>query len=194
MSVYTPLDPVWANGPDGGTPMNATRLGHMEAGIEAVDDAVDALTTTVAGHTTTIGTHTSGIAALVSADTALDVRLDTIEANQQVNGDHIDHGATGLTETIDVAAGRVHTLLLDDTPVVLTITGWPATGTYGEVILVLTQDAGGSNLVTFPAAAKWPGGTDPVLTTAGNAIDIVKLWTVDGGTSIIGEVIGLNMS
>lgn len=36
---YTPQ--AWANGVGGNTPVNAARLGHMEAGIEALDEALD---------------------------------------------------------------------------------------------------------------------------------------------------------
>jgi hypothetical protein len=194
MSVYTPLDPPWANGPEGGTPVNATRLGHMETGIEDVDDALDALTTTVGGHTTTLGTLDTRVDDLESADTALDGRLDTLEASQNVNPDYLSHGVTGLTETIDVSAARVHQLVLDDTPVVLTINGWPTAGVVGEVVVILVQDAGGGNDVTWPAGTLWAGGAAPTLTAAGDAIDIVRLFSVDAGTTIFGEVIGLDMS
>lgn len=39
--LYTPQ--TWANGSGGGTPINATRLGHIETGINALDAAIQTL-------------------------------------------------------------------------------------------------------------------------------------------------------
>ncbi len=193
MSVYTPLSPAWANGPGGNTPVNAERLGHMEGGIEAVDDAVDALTTTVGGHTTTIGTHTTQITALGNADTALDGRLDVLEASQEVSPDALAHGVTGATETIDVSAARVHTITLD-ADCTLTINAWPTSGIMGEVIIVATQDGTGGWEITWPAAVLWPGGTEPTLTATAAGVDLIRLWTINAGATIYGQVLGLDMS
>lgn len=37
----------------------------------------------------------------------------------------------------------------------------------------LTQDAGGSKTMTWPASFKWPGGTVPTLSTGGDAVDLL---------------------
>jgi hypothetical protein len=37
----------------------------------------------------------------------------------------------------------------------------------------LTQDAGGSKTMSWPAAFKWPGGTAGVLSTAANSVDLL---------------------
>lgn len=37
----------------------------------------------------------------------------------------------------------------------------------------LTQDAGGSKTMTWPASFKWPGGTPGVLSTTANAVDLL---------------------
>lgn len=37
----------------------------------------------------------------------------------------------------------------------------------------LTQDAGGTNEITWPATFKWPGGTVPALSTGGDAVDLL---------------------
>ena len=37
----------------------------------------------------------------------------------------------------------------------------------------LTQDAGGSKTMTWPALFKWPGGTPGVLSTGANAVDLL---------------------
>lgn len=53
-----------------------------------------------------------------------------------------------------------------------------------NILLVLKQDSTGSRTVTWPAAVKWPGGTAPTLTTAGNSIDIIAFYY--DGTSYYG--------
>jgi hypothetical protein len=40
---------VWENGPDSPTPLNATRLNHIENGLESAHDTVDGLALAVAG-------------------------------------------------------------------------------------------------------------------------------------------------
>ncbi len=43
----------------------------------------------------------------------------------------------------------------------------------GSLTLILGQDNYGNRTVTWPSSVKWPGGTDPVLSTAPGYIDIV---------------------
>jgi len=61
-----------------------------------------------------------------------------------------------------------------------------------KLILVLAQDATGSRTVTWPAGTKWEGGTAPVLSSAGGAVDIVAF--ISDGTSFYGQVYGLSFS
>ena len=66
-----------------------------------------------------------------------------------------------------------------------TFIGSPATFTFtapakpGDLIMKLQQDdggIGGSNTVTWPATVKWPGGTAPTLSTAVDAIDLMRFY------------------
>ena len=52
----------------------------------------------------------------------------------------------------------------------------PASGAY---FLTLRLTNGGSAVVTWPTAFKWPGGSAPTLTAAG--VDLVTAVTDDGG-------------
>lgn len=52
-------------------------------------------------------------------------------------------------------------------------------------ILIVKQDAGGSKTLSFGSAYKFPGGTDPVLSTAANAIDIIAF--LSDGTNLYGS-------
>jgi hypothetical protein len=51
-------------------------------------------------------------------------------------------------------------------------------------ILIVKQDATGSRTLTFNSAYKFPGGTDPTLSTAANAVDILTF--ISDGTSLFG--------
>ena len=84
-------------------------------------------------------------------------------------------GNSGVAKTIDFSAGNQHSLTLTGN-VTLTFT---APAGPAELLLVLTQDATGSRLVTWPSTVDWAGGTAPTLTTTAAHIDIVKL-TFDG--------------
>jgi hypothetical protein len=50
--------------------------------------------------------------------------------------------------------------------------------------LIVKQDATGSRTLAFNSAYKFPGGTDPVVSTAGNAVDILTF--ISDGTSMYG--------
>lgn len=56
----------------------------------------------------------------------------------------------------------------------------------GTYILFIIQDATGSRTLAYNAAYKFPGGNDPVLSTAANSIDIITF--VSDGTSMYGAI------
>lgn len=60
----------------------------------------------------------------------------------------------------------------------LSFTNPPASGKFVAFVLELTNPGGS---VTWPASVKWPGGAAPAFTGAG--VDIVSLYTRDGGTT-----------
>jgi hypothetical protein len=47
---------------------------------------------------------------------------------------------------------------------------------------------------TFPAAVKWDGGVMPPETITNYAIDVWSVWTIDGGSTGIGELVRKNVS
>ena len=73
--------------------------------------------------------------------------------------------------------------------VTFTFTGVAASGYVSSFLLNLTN--GGSATVTWPTAVKWPGGTVPTLTAAGR--DVLGFFTVDGGTTWSGFVLGKDL-
>lgn len=59
-------------------------------------------------------------------------------------------------------------------------------GMAGTWSLFVRQDGGGSKTLAYNSAYLFPGGTDPVLSTAANALDVLTF--VTDGTSIVGAV------
>lgn len=57
--------------------------------------------------------------------------------------------------------------------------------------LVLAQDATGGREVTWNETVKWPGGVEPTLSTAPNAVDRIIFTSYDGGSTWFGDLVGL---
>ena len=88
------------------------------------------------------------------------------------------------TLTIDLETGNSFSTTLTENITTLTISNPPATGTYGQFTLEVTQDgAGGAYTLAQPASVKAPGGTAPVISTGNDAIDELTYRTRDGGTT-----------
>lgn len=96
------------------------------------------------------------------------------------------------TLTLDMDNGNIFNVTLTENVTTLTISNVPPTGGV-NIVLVLTQDATGSRTVTWPASVKWAGGTQPTLTTTANAIDIITMFSVDGGVSWFSFISGQDM-
>lgn len=96
------------------------------------------------------------------------------------------------TTTLNLANGNVFNITLVGNTT-LAFSG-ATNGKACAVSVYLTQDAGGTNVVTFPASVKWAGGTEPTLTLTGNATDILVFETLNGGTTWFGSLVGANFS
>lgn len=93
------------------------------------------------------------------------------------------------TVTVDVSVAPVNLLTLTGNVTTLNLTGSTA-GFAADFTLYLIQDATGSRLVTWPASVLWPGGTPPLLSTAGNSVDVVVLESPDNGTTWYANLAG----
>ena len=87
------------------------------------------------------------------------------------------------TLTIDLTNGNVFEVTLTENVTTLTLSNPPASGKAGSLTLILKQDATGGRTFAWPAAVKSAGGTDPVISSAANAVDIYSLLTTDAGTT-----------
>jgi hypothetical protein len=90
-------------------------------------------------------------------------------------------GSSGSTLTVSLANGNVQAITLTANAI-FTLTS-PAAGSFRSLLLLLVQDTTGSRTVTWPGTVHWGGPGAPTLSTAPNAIDIINLFTISGGTS-----------
>jgi len=65
-------------------------------------------------------------------------------------------------------------------------------GLHYRVTLELTQDATGSRTFSWPAAIKFPSGTNPTISSGANSISVVELWW--NGTDWFGLTLGTAMA
>jgi hypothetical protein len=93
-------------------------------------------------------------------------------------------GNSGASLAVDWADGLTHTVTLT-AACTLTLSNPRAGERYA---LVLTQDATGTRLVTWPASVKWAGGVPPTLTTAPGGVDLIDLqYTAAGGGTYLAK-------
>jgi parallel beta-helix repeat protein len=101
------------------------------------------------------------------------------------------HGNTGTTETFSLATAEIHTATLDNN-CTFTFAGSTASKAC-SMTLILTQDATGSRLVTWPASVKWAGGVAPTLSTGASKVDVLTFVTPDNGTTWYGFLSALDL-
>lgn len=102
--------------------------------------------------------------------------------------------ASGATETLDASASPddvTHDVTLTAN-CTLTLTAPDSARPYNMTI-ILRQDATGARTVTWPSSVKWGSDIAPVLTTTPSAVDVVTLFTINGGTSWLGFAAGFDM-
>lgn len=105
----------------------------------------------------------------------------------------VTEAASGSTETIDLEAGNVKDLTLS-ADCTLTFSNPPASGRAGSFTLIVRQDGTGGWELTYPASVVWAGGTEPTLSSAISAVDILTFMTLDNGTTWFGFLAGLAFS
>jgi hypothetical protein len=63
-------------------------------------------------------------------------------------------------------------------------------GTACSWIVKIKQHGSSAVTVAYPASVHWAGGVDHVMSTGNNNIDIISMFTVDGGTTIYASQVG----
>jgi hypothetical protein len=102
-----------------------------------------------------------------------------------------DHGNTGSTETVDASAGDIHRLVANAATVTLTLTGCARVGHALHLRLYLVPGRHGRPRLGLPGKRDVRRRRRARLDPSGaNALDLVDLTTLDGGTTYYAVVVG----
>lgn len=123
----------------------------------------------------------NGIVAVDAARDELEITLTAAVVEEE----------TGEAIELDFSAGGAVDLTLDNN-CTLTFTG-ATEDVLASLLVIVRQDDTGNHTLTIPNVL-WAGGSAPTITTAADSIDILRFFTIDGGTTIFGEVVGQDMS
>ncbi|HJP96526.1 MAG TPA: hypothetical protein VJ843_04090 [Candidatus Saccharimonadales bacterium] len=99
---------------------------------------------------------------------------------------YFDAGNSGAAITLDLANGNVQKLTLTAN-CTITLTS-PASGAMRSLTLLVFQDATGSRTITWPGSVKWGNAGAPTLTITASKMDMISVFTVDGGTNWYGAL------
>ena len=119
----------------------------------------------------------------------------TVSTNKVAYGKGISEEAVTVTQgsgtvTLDLAQGNFFEFTLTENVTGWTFSNLASSGTASSWIIKITQHASSAKTVAYPAAIKWAGGTDHVMSTATGSIDIVSMFTIDSGTTIYANIVG----
>ena len=119
----------------------------------------------------------------------------TVSTNKVAYGKGISEEAVTVTQgsgtvTLDLAQGNFFEFTLTENVTGWTFSNLASSGTASSWIIKITQHASSAKTITYPAAIKWSGGTDHVMSTSTGSIDIVSMFTIDAGTNIYANIVG----
>jgi len=119
----------------------------------------------------------------------------TVSTNKVAYGKGVSEEAVTVTQssgtvTLDLAQGNFFEFTLTENVTGWTFSNLASSGTASSWIIKITQHASSAKTVAYPAGVKWAGGTDHVMSTATGSIDIVSMFTIDGGTTIYANIVG----
>ena len=94
--------------------------------------------------------------------------------------------------SVDLATGNFFEIDLQNNNANLTsfIFSNPAASGKASSWVIKWIQGSSARTLTYPAAVKWSNGADHVMSTANDAVDIVSMFTIDGGTNIYASIIG----
>lgn len=174
---------VWALGTPSalvGTNISGTAAGLTAGAVSTITGlAPDTATTQAAqANITSLGTLTS---LVVSGEITCADNLLTKPMLKDYSELTVTNAAAGATETLDIEAGNVFHMTLDEN-ITFTFSNPIASDDMTSFTLILTQDGSGTNVVTWPASVDWEDGSAPTLVTTAASVSILGFYTIDGGT------------
>lgn len=178
-----------------GAAASAVSAHDADTSVHGIADT-SALVTTTSAPELIRDTVGSALVAGSNVTITVDDGADTITIASSVTSavyDPLDTiAASGSATSADISTYGVVDITLTGN-CTISITG-PTAGQGWSATFILRQDGTGSRTVSWPAGTVWPGGSEPTLSTAAGAIDIVVLMTVDGGTEWFGSLAGKGFS
>ena len=138
----------------------------------------------------------SGSDSLIFQDGA-GTAVATISTNNILYGKGVRENATTATVTngsvvVDLAAGNFFTADLVGSNANITTFTFSNPAASGSVSAWTIKQIQGSTAraLTYPSSIHWGGGTDHVMSTANDAVDIVSFFTIDAGTTVYASIVG----
>jgi hypothetical protein len=120
-----------------------------------------------------------------------------MEGQQLIRPQLRDFSGTSTTPSIsagtlnlDLETGNVFEVTLTESVVSLNLFHPPAAGLAASCFLILRQDSSGGGTLVWPSSIRWPGGVQPVVSSANSAVDVFAFFTRDGGATWYGVVGG----
>lgn len=93
---------------------------------------------------------------------------------------------TGTTQTLTYSDGPAFQVDLESVTgnITITISGGPPSGSYGQMVVKVTQDSTVARTITWAGGTfRWPGGTAHPMNTTLNGFSLYTFETWDGGTT-----------
>ena len=90
--------------------------------------------------------------------------------------------------TLNWANGEVQQLSLTGNASIA-LTGWPPAGSLAKLVLDI-KNTGAFSITGWATSIKWAGGSPPTITSGSGKQDVITLMTFDGGTTVLGSVVG----
>lgn len=102
------------------------------------------------------------------------------------------YGATNVfgAVTLNKNDGECQRLSITGNVTSLAISNFGISGQCSKIVLEIWNT--GAFTFAFPAGTIWPGGVEPVVTSGAGSKDVFILLTMDGGTTIYGNIVGQN--
>jgi len=175
-------NPAWATA--AATGVTSVDVDGGTTGLTFTGGPVTDTGTITASGTLAVANGGTGATTIAGAQAALGVGSLT---NQAV-------ATAGTSLAIDLAdGGHVSLALGHSISVAFTVTNWPASGTFGRLMLSITN-GGANNISVWPGTTIWAGGAVPTITSGNGKKDTIILTSVDGGTNFRGYVVAQNMA
>lgn len=93
---------------------------------------------------------------------------------------------------VDYKSGNVVAVALNANITTMTLSNIPTTGKFAQLFFLVTADGSARTWAWLTGTVKWQAGVAPTLTTTNGKLDVFSVWTVDGGTTWYGAIVGQN--